>query len=182
MITTGVRYQGKSTHRTALKGLSEPCSSLASTYSTLTALLPILLHHQLGSSAIDAFTPPGNLSQLVSTMGRNNATCEKPSSSVPKGTCCQTAVKSPLLIGSPSFLLDSHQLTSTLQAMCGSMVMTHASEGECKARAHLLMLEPHAACGNMGMHERQRPEHRPLTAGSRLRELTCRLLPEDATQ
>ncbi|RDH26527.1 hypothetical protein BDQ94DRAFT_177481 [Aspergillus welwitschiae] len=127
-----------------------PRPSLASSYSTLTALVPILLHHQLGFSAIDGFTPASDLSQLVLTMGENNATCEKPPSSVPKGTCCQTAVKSPLSIGSPSFLLDPHQLASTLQAMRGSMAMLHVSEGECKKRAHLLMFEPHAACGNMG--------------------------------
>ncbi|RDH26783.1 hypothetical protein BDQ94DRAFT_186152 [Aspergillus welwitschiae] len=125
MITTGVCYQGNSTHRKAFKGPSEPRSSLAT------------------------FTSAGDFFQLVSTMGENNTTCEKLSSSVPKGTCCQTAVKSALSIGSPSFLLDPHQLASTLQAKCGSMVMTHACEGELKARAHLLMLGPHAAFRNM---------------------------------
>ncbi|OJZ80499.1 hypothetical protein ASPFODRAFT_102866, partial [Aspergillus luchuensis CBS 106.47] len=65
------------------------------------------------------------------------------------GTCCRMAVKSRLSNGSPSFLLDPYQLASTLQAKCGSMVMTRACEGELKARAHLLMLRPHAACGSM---------------------------------
>ncbi|GAA92623.1 hypothetical protein AKAW_10737 [Aspergillus luchuensis IFO 4308] len=138
------------THRKAFKGLSEPRSPLASTYSTLTPVVPMLLHHQLGSSAIDSFTPAGDLSQFVSTMGENNATCEKPSSNVPKGTCCQTTVKSPLSISSPSFLPDPHQLASTLQAMWGSMAMIHASEGERKDCAHMLILEPHTACGNVG--------------------------------
>ncbi|RDH26934.1 hypothetical protein BDQ94DRAFT_164051 [Aspergillus welwitschiae] len=96
-------------------------------------------------------------------MRENNAAHEKPSSCVPKGTCCQTAVKSPLSIGSPSFLLDPHQLASTLQAIRGSMAMLHASEGECKARAHLLMSEPHAACGNMADSENILADFHPKT-------------------
>ncbi|OJZ79835.1 hypothetical protein ASPFODRAFT_519912 [Aspergillus luchuensis CBS 106.47] len=82
-------------------------------------------------------------------MRGNNATREKLSISVPKGTCCRTGVKSPLSIGSPSFLLDPHQQTSTLQAMCSSMVMTHASEGKREARAHSPRSRFHVACGNM---------------------------------
>lgn len=153
-MTTGVRFQGQSTHRKAFKGLSELLSSVASTCSNLTAFVPILSHQQLRSPAIYLLTTPGDLSQHISIMGENNATREKLSISVPKGTCCQASAKSPLSIGSPLFFLDPHQLASTLPAKCGSIVMAHASEGERKACARSFKSISHVTCGNMIMYTR----------------------------